>query len=41
MMDGYLFKKNKLCVSISYLHELLVREEYGMIQLVTLGLLKL
>ena len=28
MMDDYLFKKNRLCVPASSLHELLVRETH-------------
>ena len=29
LMDGYLFKENRLCVSVSFLRELFVREVYG------------
>jgi hypothetical protein len=40
-MDGYLFKENRLCVSISYLRKLLVYEAHGVVQWVVLGLQKL
>jgi len=29
LIDGFLFKKNKLCVPVSSLHELLFFEAYG------------
>jgi len=31
LMDGYLIKENKLCVTTSFLRELLVHETYGVV----------
>jgi hypothetical protein len=31
LIDGYLFKENRLCVPASFLHELLVCEAHGVV----------